>query len=61
MVLITVSNKFFHNNRTKHMPTSKLFLHIPAEVGEVKLTIRVVLRFLLIFKIHMQVDLWQNL
>ena len=57
MVLITVSNKFFHNNRTKHMPTSKLFLHIPAEVGEVKLTIRVVLRFLLIFKIHMQVDL----
>lgn len=43
------------------MPTSKLFLHIPAEVGEVKLRIRDVLRFLLIFKIHMQVDLWQHL
>lgn len=39
------------------MPTSELFLHILAEVGQVKLIIRYLLRCLLIFKIHMQVDL----
>lgn len=39
------------------MPTSKLVLHILAEIGEVKLIIRDILRLLLVFKIYMQVDL----
>lgn len=57
MVVIVVSNTFLYNNHTKYIPTSELFLHILAEVGQVKLIIRDLLRCLLIFKIYMQVDL----